>query len=46
LAADQKYKALFTYPKQEEDVYYLKGVVSRKKQLIPMLTELLASAEG
>ena len=46
LAADQKYKALFTYPKQEEDVYYLKGVVSRKKQLIPMLTELLAGVEG
>ena len=46
LAADEKYQTLFTYPKQEENVYYLKGVVSRKKQLIPMLTELLAGAEG
>ena len=44
LAVDAKYKALFSYPKVEDDVYYLKGVVSRKKQLIPMLTELLASA--
>ncbi len=46
LAVDEKYKSLFTYPKLEDDVYFLKDVVSRKKQLIPMLTELLASAEG
>ena len=44
LAVDAKYNSLFSYPKVEDDVYYLKGVVSRKKQLIPMLTELLASA--
>ncbi|MCR5045438.1 MAG: putative manganese-dependent inorganic diphosphatase [Treponema sp.] len=42
LAVDEKYKSLFTFPKQEDNVYFLKGVVSRKKQLIPMLTELLA----
>ena len=44
VAADQKFQSLWTYPKVEDNVYYLKDVVSRKKQLIPMLTELLASA--
>jgi len=29
------------YPKMEENVYLLKGILSRKKQLIPILTELI-----
>jgi manganese-dependent inorganic pyrophosphatase len=44
LAVDQKHNSLFNYPVMEDNVYFLKGVVSRKKQLIPMLTELIASA--
>ncbi len=29
------------FPMQEENIYLLKGIVSRKKQLIPLLTEIL-----
>ncbi len=29
------------YPKVEENVYMLKGILSRKKQLVPCLTELI-----
>jgi manganese-dependent inorganic pyrophosphatase len=29
------------YPKMEESVFLLKGIVSRKKQLLPYLTDLL-----
>jgi manganese-dependent inorganic pyrophosphatase len=29
------------FPKTEEDIPFLKGVVSRKKQLVPLLTELI-----
>jgi manganese-dependent inorganic pyrophosphatase len=29
------------FPKQEENVYILKGIVSRKKQLIPLLSEMI-----
>ena len=42
LAADPKFEAAVSLPKQEEHIYYLKDVVSRKKQLIPLLTELIA----
>ncbi len=31
----------FEFPKQADNIYYLRDVVSRKKQLIPLLTELL-----
>ena len=36
---DPKFTQFITFPKQEEGVYYLKDVVSRKKQLIPLITE-------
>ncbi|MDE6067476.1 MAG: inorganic diphosphatase, partial [Treponemataceae bacterium] len=42
-ACDKKHESLFTFPKQEDGVYYLNDVVSRKKQLIPMLTEQIAA---
>lgn len=29
------------FPKQEDNIYLLKGIVSRKKQLIPLLSELM-----
>ncbi len=29
------------YPKMEENIYLLKGILSRKKQLIPILTEII-----
>lgn len=37
--SDSKFEQFITFPKQEENAYYLQGVVSRKKQLIPLLTE-------
>ena len=36
---DPKFEQFITFPKQEKNVYYLQGVVSRKKQLIPLITE-------
>lgn len=40
---DPKFEQFITFPKQEKDVYYLQGVVSRKKQLIPMITEAVVN---
>ncbi|MCR5614421.1 putative manganese-dependent inorganic diphosphatase [Treponema sp.] len=39
LDADDAFKQFITFPKLEENVYYLQGVVSRKKQLVPLITE-------
>ncbi len=36
---DQNFLPFITFPKQEENVYFLQGVVSRKKQLVPLITE-------
>ena len=36
---EPNFTSYITFPKQEENVYYLQGVVSRKKQLVPMITE-------
>ena len=36
---DSKFEQFITWPKMEDKVYYLQGVVSRKKQLIPLITE-------
>lgn len=41
IAGDPKFEALVNFPKREEHIYYLKDVVSRKKQLIPLLSELV-----
>lgn len=43
--ADEKFAPYITFPKLEKQVYYLKDVVSRKKQLVPLLTEQLAVLE-
>ncbi|MCI5524368.1 MAG: putative manganese-dependent inorganic diphosphatase [Spirochaetales bacterium] len=36
---DKNFLPFITFPKQEENAYYLQGVVSRKKQLVPLITE-------
>ena len=36
---DPKFEQFITFPKLENGVYYLQNVVSRKKQLIPLITE-------
>lgn len=42
VSADEKFAPYITFPKMDDCVYYLKDVVSRKKQLVPLLTEQLA----
>ncbi len=42
---DQKFESFVTFPKLEDNVYYLKDVVSRKKQLIPLMTEQIENYE-
>ncbi|MDR2194640.1 MAG: putative manganese-dependent inorganic diphosphatase [Treponema sp.] len=37
----KKFTSTLSFPRLEEGVYMLKGVVSRKKQLIPLLSELI-----
>lgn len=39
ISADENFLQFITFPKQEDNVYFLKDVVSRKKQLIPLITE-------
>ena len=39
VSTEGKFGQFITFPKTEENVYYLQGVVSRKKQLIPLITE-------
>ena len=39
MSCDQKFNQFITFPVQEHDVYFLQGIVSRKKQLIPLITE-------
>ncbi|MBQ0051839.1 MAG: putative manganese-dependent inorganic diphosphatase [Treponema sp.] len=43
VAGDKAVMPYMNFPKQEENVYFLKDVVSRKKQLVPLLTEILGS---
>ncbi len=38
-AIDPSYSQVIDFPKQEENVYVLADIVSRKKQLIPLLSE-------
>lgn len=37
--SEDEFKSYITFPKTEENIYYLQGVVSRKKQLVPLVTE-------
>ena len=39
IEADSKFIQFITFPKKHDNVYLLQGIVSRKKQLIPLLTE-------
>lgn len=41
ISAPHEFVALIRYPEVEEDVFLLKDVLSRKKQLLPLLLELL-----
>ena len=45
VACDNRFEQLLHFPKQMEHIYYLKDVVSRKKQLIPLLSELVGKVE-
>jgi len=38
---DEQFTTYINWPKQEEKIYYLQGVVSRKKQLVPLITEVV-----
>lgn len=40
---DKNFRPFITFPKREENIYYLKDVVSRKKQLMPIISEQVAS---
>ncbi len=42
LASQPEFEQLLNFPKREEHVYYLKDIVSRKKQLVPLLSELVS----
>lgn len=44
--SDDSFKPFITFPKLEENVYFLQGVVSRKKQLVPLITEQVANYLG
>lgn len=46
VSGEKTFLPVLSFPSQEENVYFLKDVVSRKKQLIPMITEILESAEN
>jgi manganese-dependent inorganic pyrophosphatase len=41
ITGDPVFLSRIRYPKVEENVYMLKGILSRKKQLVPCLTELI-----
>lgn len=41
ISCDEKFTPYIKFPKLEDDVYWLKNVVSRKKQLIPLVTEMI-----
>ncbi|TAH54558.1 MAG: putative manganese-dependent inorganic diphosphatase [Treponema sp.] len=41
IAADRNFEQSITLPKQEESIYIMRGVVSRKKQLMPILSEIV-----
>ena len=45
LASDPAFEQVIQLPVQDEHIYYMKNIVSRKKQLIPLLTEMLENVE-
>ena len=45
MSTDENFKPFVTFPSLETDIYFLKDVVSRKKQLIPLITEQVENFE-
>lgn len=43
MVCDSKFLPFVSFPQKETNIYYLKDVVSRKKQLIPLLSEIIAN---
>jgi manganese-dependent inorganic pyrophosphatase len=41
ITGEKQFLSVLAFPKTEGDIPLLKGVVSRKKQLVPLLTELI-----
>jgi manganese-dependent inorganic pyrophosphatase len=41
IKGDKIFISQIRYPKMDENVYLLKGILSRKKQLVPILMELI-----
>ncbi|MDR1277772.1 MAG: putative manganese-dependent inorganic diphosphatase [Treponema sp.] len=46
VSGKKSFTSLINFPVVEEDIYMLKEVVSRKKQLLPLLAELVEKAVG
>ena len=44
ISAEREFYAYLSYPMQQQGVYMLRDVLSRKKQLMPALTEMVQSA--
>ncbi len=45
IAGDEEVKKSITYPKLFDDIFSMKGILSRKKQLIPYLTDVIKKSE-
>lgn len=43
IESESDFLSFINFPKREENVYYLKDIVSRKKQLVPMISEQVAA---
>ena len=46
VAGEKKFMDFLHFPKIEEQIFFLKDVVSRKKQLIPIIGELIGEFEN
>jgi manganese-dependent inorganic pyrophosphatase len=46
ITGEKQFLSALGFPKTEGDIPFLKGVVSRKKQLVPLLTELIEKTRG
>lgn len=46
VAGAKDFLSILSFPKQDENIYFLKDVVSRKKQLVPILSEILSNYGG
>lgn len=41
ISCEDKFEQCLNFPKIEDNAYYMKDVVSRKKQLVPLITEIV-----